>query len=51
MPGEQTPEEALRDAEDGFAEIAATLEQALATDDELAAPAKNGKPDAGGADR
>jgi len=51
VPGEQNPEEALRDAEQGFADIAATLEQALATDDELAAAPQNGKPAAGGEGR
>ena len=37
MPGEQTPEEALREAEGGFADIATAIEQALAADDDLAA--------------
>lgn len=51
MPGEQTPEQALRDAENGFADIASTLQQALATDDQLAAASRAGRPDAGGENR
>lgn len=51
VPGEQTPEEALRDAENGFADIAATLRQALATDNELAAAPQDRRPGAGGEGR
>lgn len=39
VPGQQTPEEALRDAEAGFEDISSVLRRALAVDDELAAKA------------
>ncbi|MDX6281389.1 MAG: hypothetical protein QOH03_2460 [Kribbellaceae bacterium] len=37
VPGEQTPEEALRDARAGLDDISSVLRQALAADDALVA--------------
>jgi hypothetical protein len=37
VPGEQTPEEALRDAQAGLDDISSVLRQALAADDALVA--------------
>lgn len=37
VPGEQTPDEALRDAQAGLDDITSVLRQALAADDVLAA--------------
>lgn len=47
VPGEQTPEEALRDAQAGLDEISSVLRQALAADDALVAKHSRAADDGG----